>query len=73
MPEPEVNLELALNHGLSEEEYDKILEILDRVPTYTELGIFSVMWSEHCSYKNSLLQLKTLPREGKQLLVEAGE
>lgn len=62
-----------MEHGLSEEEYDKILNILGRVPTYTELGIFSVMWSEHCSYKNSLLQLKTLPREGKQLLVEAGE
>ena len=73
MKEPVVNLELAIEHGLSEEEYDKILKILDRTPTYTELGIFSVMWSEHCSYKNSLLQLKTLPKEGKQLLVEAGE
>ncbi len=73
MNEPVVNLELAIEHGLSEEEYDKILKILNRTPTYTELGIFSVMWSEHCSYKNSLLQLKTLPKEGKQLLVEAGE
>jgi phosphoribosylformylglycinamidine synthase subunit PurL len=71
--EPVVNLELAIEHGLSEEEYEKILKILGRTPTYTELGIFSVMWSEHCSYKNSLLQLKTLPREGKKLLVEAGE
>jgi len=71
--EPAVNLELAIEHGLSEEEYEKILKIMGRTPTYTELGIFSVMWSEHCSYKNSLLQLKTLPREGKQLLVKPGE
>jgi len=71
--EPQVDLQLALEHGLNEEEYEKILKILERVPTYTELGIFSVMWSEHCSYKNSLLQLKMLPREGENLLVGAGE
>jgi len=71
--EPVVNLKLAVEHGLNEEEYNKLLTILGRVPTYTELGIFSVMWSEHCSYKNSLLQLKTLPREGKNMLVRAGE
>jgi phosphoribosylformylglycinamidine synthase II len=71
--EPEVNLQLAIEHGLNKEEYEKILKILGRTPTYTELGIFSVMWSEHCSYKNSLLQLKTLPREGANLMVEAGE
>ena len=71
--EPEVNLELAIEHGLNEEEYNKILKNMGRIPTYTELGIFSVMWSEHCSYKNSLLQLKTLPREGERLLVGAGE
>jgi phosphoribosylformylglycinamidine synthase subunit PurL len=71
--EPVVNLDLAIEHGLSEEEYEKILGIMGRTPTYTELGIFSVMWSEHCSYKNSYLQLKTLPKKGKQLLVEAGE
>ena len=73
MPEPEVNLELALEHGLNSNEYEKILKILERTPTYTELGIFSVMWSEHCSYKNSIALLKTLPREGERLLVEAGE
>ncbi len=73
MKEPEVNLDLALNHGLTEEEYDKIKEILGREPNYTELGIFSVMWSEHCSYKNSIAQLKTLPRSGGRLLVGAGE
>jgi phosphoribosylformylglycinamidine synthase II len=71
--EPIVDLKLAMEHGLNEEEYSKIIDILKRVPTYTELGIFSVMWSEHCSYKNSLLQLKTLPREGKNMLVGAGE
>jgi phosphoribosylformylglycinamidine synthase len=59
--------------GLAAAEYDHILEVLGRTPTYTELGIFSVMWSEHCSYKNSILQLKTLPRSGGRLLVEAGE
>lgn len=73
MVEPEVNLQLALNHGLTEEEYNRILEILGRSPNFTELGIFSVMWSEHCSYKNSIALLKTLPREGGNLLVGAGE
>ncbi|GIV55867.1 MAG: phosphoribosylformylglycinamidine synthase subunit PurL [Candidatus Kapaibacterium sp.] len=64
---------LALELGLTAEEYARILELLGRVPTYTELGMFSVMWSEHCSYKNSLLLLKTLPRSGGRLLVEAGK
>ncbi len=73
MTEPKVDIESAKSHGLSEEEYQKILDILRRVPTFTELGIFSVMWSEHCSYKNSIAVLKTLPREGKQLLAKAGE
>jgi len=73
MQESEITLELALEHGLNLEEYEKILKILDRTPTFTELGIFSVMWSEHCSYKNSIALLKTLPREGGRLLVGAGE
>lgn len=73
MREPEVNLQLALEHGLTEEEYNWICERLGRVPTFTELGIFSVMWSEHCSYKNSIALLKTLPRSGGRLLVGAGE
>lgn len=73
MNEPEVTLDLALEHGLIKEEYERILKILGRIPTFTELGIFSVMWSEHCSYKNSIAQLKTLPRSGGRLLVEAGE
>ncbi|MHB1049780.1 MAG: phosphoribosylformylglycinamidine synthase subunit PurL [Bacteroidota bacterium] len=71
--EPAVTKDLALNHGLTEEEYERVLTILGRTPTYTELGIYSVMWSEHCSYKNSIAQLKTLPRTGKRLLVGAGE
>ena len=73
LQEPVVDLQLALEHGLNEEEYDKICETLGRTPTYTELGIYSVMWSEHCSYKNSFLLLKTLPQKGDNLLVEAGE
>lgn len=71
--EIEVNENVATELGLTKDEYKKIVEILGRVPTYTELGVYSVMWSEHCSYKNSILQLKTLPRSGKNLLVEAGE
>ncbi len=71
--EPDVNLELALDHGLTEEEYGWVLDELGRVPSYVELGIYSVMWSEHCSYKNSIALLKKLPREGTKILVEAGE
>jgi phosphoribosylformylglycinamidine synthase II len=71
--EPAVTVELARQHGLTEEEYERILDILGRVPTYTELGIYSVMWSEHCSYKNSIAMLKTLPRSGGRLLISAGE
>ncbi|MEO6694676.1 MAG: phosphoribosylformylglycinamidine synthase subunit PurL [Ignavibacteria bacterium] len=73
MSEPVIDLQLAKTLGLTESEYERILKILDRIPSYTELGIFSVMWSEHCSYKNSILQLKTLPRSGKRLLVSAGD
>ena len=73
MKEPAVDLELATEHGLTPEEYQRILSMLGRTPTFTELGIFSVMWSEHCSYKNSIAVLKTLPRDGQQLLVKAGE
>lgn len=73
MLEPEVNLDLAKEHGFTEEEYNWVCERLGRIPTFTELGIYSVMWSEHCSYKNSIALLKTLPREGGKLLVGAGE
>lgn len=64
---------MAREHGLSDDEFNRILEILGREPNYVELGIFSVMWSEHCSYKSSIKMLKTLPRDGGRLLVEAGE
>ncbi len=69
----EPDITLALEHGLTEEEYGWIVDELGRTPTFVELGIYSVMWSEHCSYKNSIALLKTLPRDGEQLLVEAGE
>ena len=71
--QPAVTPEMVRAHGLSEEEYERIKEILGRQMTYTELGVFSVMWSEHCSYKNSIALLKTLPREGGNLLAKAGE
>lgn len=71
--EPSVNLDLALEHGLTQEEYEMIVQRLGRTPSFTELGVYSVMWSEHCSYKNSILELKKLPREGEHLLVAAGE
>jgi phosphoribosylformylglycinamidine synthase len=73
MHQPEVTLELAGQHGLLQEEFNRICDILGRTPNFVELGIFSVMWSEHCSYKNSILQLKTMPREGAHLLAAAGE
>ncbi|MEO5586018.1 MAG: phosphoribosylformylglycinamidine synthase subunit PurL, partial [Flavobacteriales bacterium] len=67
------SLETAKKLGLIEEEFKRIQEILGRVPNFTELGIYSAMWSEHCSYKNSITLLKTLPRKGPKMLVEAGE
>lgn len=70
---PEVNTALAGQLGLLPEEFDKICSILGRTPNFTELSIYSVMWSEHCSYKNSIQYLKKLPRKGMALLVEAGE
>lgn len=71
--EQQVDTQVAQELGLTPAEYENILNIMGRIPTYTELGVYSVMWSEHCSYKNSIKQLKTLPRSGKNLLVEAGE
>jgi len=70
---PAVDRDLALDHGLTDDEYDEILDRLGRTPSFVELGIYSVMWSEHCSYKNSTALLKTLPTEGEQLLAEVGE
>jgi phosphoribosylformylglycinamidine synthase subunit PurL len=65
--------EIAEQLGLIPEEYEKIVKVLGRVPNFTEISIFSVMWSEHCSYKNSIKWLKTLPRKGPHLLAEAGD
>lgn len=73
MEKEAVSLQDALEHGLTSEEFQKIQEILGRIPNSTELGIFSAMWSEHCSYKNSILKLKTLPTSSDKLLAKAGE
>jgi phosphoribosylformylglycinamidine synthase len=66
-------LEQAQTLGLLPEEFEKIKSILGRTPNFTELSIYSVMWSEHCSYKNSITWLKTLPKEGPMMLAKAGE
>ncbi|NLO11145.1 MAG: phosphoribosylformylglycinamidine synthase subunit PurL [Candidatus Cloacimonetes bacterium] len=73
MSQPHISAEVIAEHGLLPEEYEYILEIMGREPTIVELGIFSVMWSEHASYKNSVRLLKTLPKEGSHLLAKAGE
>lgn len=69
----EATLEQAQQLGLLPEEFEKIKSILGRTPNFTELSIYSVMWSEHCSYKNSITWLKTLPKEGPAMLAKAGE
>jgi phosphoribosylformylglycinamidine synthase II len=66
-------VETAKELGLLPEEFDKICEVLGRTPNFTELSVYSVMWSEHCSYKNSIVWLKTLPKEGPHMLAKAGE
>jgi phosphoribosylformylglycinamidine synthase subunit PurL len=71
--EPKITKDLIAAHGVTEGEYARICDILGREPNYTELGIFSVMWSEHCSYKNSRPVLKLFPRDGKNLIVKVGE
>jgi phosphoribosylformylglycinamidine synthase subunit PurL len=73
MTEPAITPELVRKHNLTPEEYEKLKGILGRAPSYTELGIFSVMWSEHCSYKNSRPLLKTFPTKSPKILVGAGE
>src|SRR5258706_11232896 len=69
----EITFKVAEKLGLREEEFEKIKQVLGRTPNFTELSAYSVMWSEHCSYKNSIKWLKTLPRDGSKLLVKAGE
>ena len=73
MTEPAITPELVQKHNLTPEEYEKLKATLGREPTYTELGIFSVMWSEHCSYKNTRPLLKTFPTKSPKILVGAGE
>ena len=73
MSEPAITPELVAKHNLTPEEYARAVEILGRTPSYTELGIFSVMWSEHCSYKNTRPLLKTFPTKSPRILVGAGE
>ncbi|MFN3528610.1 MAG: phosphoribosylformylglycinamidine synthase subunit PurL [Bacteroidia bacterium] len=73
MEEQLTTVETAKDLGLLPEEFDKICEILGRVPNFNELSVYSVMWSEHCSYKNSIVWLKTLPKEGERMLAKAGE
>ena len=68
-----VNEQVAIDHGLKKDEYAKICELLKRTPNITELGIFSAMWNEHCSYKSSRLHLKKLPTKGKQVIQGPGE
>ena len=67
------SVDQAIELGLNSEEFDKICKVLNRTPNFTELSIYSVMWSEHCSYKNSIKWLKTLPKDGPNMLVKAGE
>ena len=71
--QPEVDEQIAAEHGLTAEEYQRVTRRIGRVPTLTELGILSVMWSEHCSYKSSRLHLKKLPTKGPRILVGPGE
>ncbi|PYJ79415.1 MAG: phosphoribosylformylglycinamidine synthase subunit PurL [Verrucomicrobia bacterium] len=71
--DPVVTPEVVARHGLTSEEFERIKKILGREPNFTELGIFSVMWSEHCSYKNSKKELKKFPTTGPNILVKAGE
>ncbi len=71
--EIKVTPQIAAEHGLTPDEYARVQKILGRVPTFTELGVFSVMWSEHCSYKSSRIHLKRLPTKGPQVLQGPGE
>jgi phosphoribosylformylglycinamidine synthase subunit PurL len=71
--EPQITPELVAEHGLKPEEYDRILQLIGREPTITELGIFSAMWNEHCSYKSSKIHLRTLPTTGPQVIQGPGE
>ena len=73
MTEPAITPDLIASHGLKPDEYQRILDIIGREPTFTELGIFSAMWNEHCSYKSSKKWLRTLPTSGPQVICGPGE
>ncbi len=73
MTEPEITEELIATHGINPDEFERIVQILRREPTFTELGIFSSMWNEHCSYKSSRKWLRTLPTDGPQVICGPGE
>ncbi|MCE8418758.1 phosphoribosylformylglycinamidine synthase subunit PurL [Rhodovulum sulfidophilum] len=73
MDEPQITEDLIAAHGIKPDEYDRILQLLGREPSFTELGIFSAMWNEHCSYKSSKKWLRTLPTEGPQVICGPGE
>ena len=73
MTEPTITDQLIADHGLKHDEYQMVLDIIGREPTFTELGIFSAMWNEHCSYKSSKKWLRTLPSDGPQVICGPGE
>src|ERR1700722_15868528 len=73
MNQPQITPELVAAHGLKPDEYERILKLIGRVPTFTELGIFSAMWNEHCSYKSSRIHLRGLPTKAPWVIQGPGE
>src|SRR5216684_3475338 len=73
MNQPQITPELVASHGLKPDEYERILKLIGRVPSFTELGIFSAMWNEHCSYKSSRLHLRGLPTKAPWVIQGPGE
>src|SRR5882672_9673361 len=71
--QPQITSELVASHGLKPDEYERILKLIGRVPSFTELGIFSAMWNEHCSYKSSRLHLRGLPTKAPWVIQGPGE
>src|ERR1700693_3083733 len=73
MNQPQITPELVASHGLKPDEYERILKLIGRIPTFTELGIFSAMWNEHCSYKSSRIHLRRLPTKAPWVIQGPGE
>ena len=73
MTEPAITEDIIAAHGFTQDEYAEVNNILGRAPNYTEMGIFSAMWNEHCSYKSSKKWLRTLPTTGPQVICGPGE